>query len=45
MKGFVGKLLRVDLSNRKIAEEPLDNNIAEQFLGAAGYCCRYLYNK
>ncbi|HEY0090589.1 MAG TPA: aldehyde ferredoxin oxidoreductase family protein [Candidatus Lokiarchaeia archaeon] len=45
MYGFIGKILRVDLTGKKITEEPLDKKIAEQFLGAAGYCCRYLYDK
>ena len=45
MKGFNGKLLIVDLSNKKISEESLDQDIAENFLGGAGYACRYLYDK
>jgi aldehyde:ferredoxin oxidoreductase len=45
MKGFNGKLLKVDLTNKKISEEALDQNIAENFLGASGYACRYLYDK
>jgi len=45
MKGFEGKLLIVDLSNREISEEPIIDSIAENFLGGAGYACRYLYDK
>jgi len=45
MKGFNGKLLIVDLNNKKISEESLDQNIAENFLGGAGYACRYLYER
>ena len=45
MKGFIGKLLRINLSNKEISEEPLDEVIAKDFLGAAGYCVRYLYDK
>ncbi len=45
MKGFIGKLLRVNLSNKEISEEPLDEEIAKLFLGATGYCVRYLYDK
>jgi aldehyde:ferredoxin oxidoreductase len=45
MKGFIGKVLRVNLSNKEISEEPLDEEIAKQFLGASGYCVRYLYDK
>jgi len=45
MKGFVGKLLIVDLTHNKISEEPLDEEIAKNYLGGAGYCSRYLFNK
>ncbi|MFW9785141.1 MAG: aldehyde ferredoxin oxidoreductase N-terminal domain-containing protein, partial [Candidatus Heimdallarchaeota archaeon] len=44
MKGFIGKLLKVDLTNNKISEESLNEEIAKEFLGATGYCARYLYN-
>ncbi|MFX0003102.1 MAG: aldehyde ferredoxin oxidoreductase family protein [Promethearchaeota archaeon] len=45
LKGFTGKLLVINLNNNDITEEPLDEEIAKHFLGGAGYCCRYLYNK
>jgi aldehyde:ferredoxin oxidoreductase len=45
MKGFTGKLLKIDLSSKKIEDEPLDEEIASSFLGGAGYCVRYLYEK
>ena len=45
IKGFIGKLLKVDLSSKEIMDETLDENIAKNFLGAAGYSCRYLYDK
>ncbi|MFW9989845.1 MAG: aldehyde ferredoxin oxidoreductase family protein [Candidatus Odinarchaeota archaeon] len=45
MKGFVGKLLNVNLSTKEISDEILDDEVAKNFLGAAGYSCRYLYNK
>jgi len=45
MKGFVGKLLVVNLSSKEISEESIDDSIAEKFLGGAGYACRYLYDK
>lgn len=44
MKGFVGKLLSVDLSKKEITEEPLNEEIAKNFLGGSGYACRYLYD-
>ncbi|UCD02554.1 MAG: hypothetical protein JSV23_05160, partial [Promethearchaeota archaeon] len=45
MNGFVGKLLVVNLNNKEIKEEPLDKEIAKNFLGGSGYCCKYLYDK
>ena len=45
MKGFEGKLLVVNLSNKEISEEEIDNSIADKFLGGAGYACKYLYDK
>lgn len=45
MKGFIGKLLKVDLTTNKISEESLNEEIAKEFLGATGYCARYLYDK
>ncbi|MHA2122893.1 MAG: aldehyde ferredoxin oxidoreductase N-terminal domain-containing protein, partial [Promethearchaeota archaeon] len=45
MKGFAGKLLVVNLNNKKITDEPLNKEIAQNFLGGAGYCCKYLYDK
>jgi len=44
LKGFVGKILSVDLTRREISEETLNEEIALNFLGGAGYCCRYLYD-
>ncbi|MFW9900746.1 MAG: aldehyde ferredoxin oxidoreductase family protein [Candidatus Thorarchaeota archaeon] len=45
MNGFVGKLLVLNLNNNKINDEALNVTIAKNFLGGAGYCCRYLYDK
>jgi aldehyde:ferredoxin oxidoreductase len=45
LKGFTGKLLVINLNNKQITEELLDEEIAKEFLGGAGYCCRYLYDK
>jgi aldehyde:ferredoxin oxidoreductase len=47
LKGFAGKHLVIHLNkhNNNITEEPIDNEIARNFLGGAGYCCKYLYSK
>ncbi|MHA1725260.1 MAG: aldehyde ferredoxin oxidoreductase family protein [Promethearchaeota archaeon] len=44
MKGFIGKLLVVDLSQNRVSEEPLNEEYASNFLGGAGYCVRYLFD-
>jgi len=44
-KGFMGKILRVDLSRGKVSEEPLDSRIGAQYLGGTGYGARILYNE
>ena len=45
LKAFRGKLLHVNLSEHTISIESLDGTIAENFLGGAGYACRYLYDR
>ena len=45
MKGFIGKLLKVDLSTKEIIDEPINDEIAKNFLGGTGYACRYIYDK
>jgi len=45
MKGFIGKLLEVNLNTGELSELELDESIAEKFLGATGYAVRYLYDK
>ncbi|TFG15188.1 MAG: aldehyde ferredoxin oxidoreductase [Promethearchaeota archaeon] len=44
VKGFRGKLLKVNLTNKEISKEPINEDIASNFLGGAGYACRYLYD-
>ncbi|MGB4436693.1 MAG: aldehyde ferredoxin oxidoreductase N-terminal domain-containing protein, partial [Acetomicrobium sp.] len=42
MFGYMGKVLRVNLSTKKITTEPLRMDWAEKFLGARGLGSRYL---
>ncbi|MFX1324158.1 MAG: aldehyde ferredoxin oxidoreductase family protein, partial [Promethearchaeota archaeon] len=42
---FKGELLSVNLTTHTITTEPLIESIAKDFLGGAGYACRYLYDK
>ena len=45
MNGYMGKLLIVDLTHGIVQDEPLDYNLARDFVGGAGYAARYLYNE
>ncbi|MBN1226511.1 MAG: aldehyde ferredoxin oxidoreductase family protein [Deltaproteobacteria bacterium] len=38
--GYMGKILRVDLSTGKIGTEPLNEQIAKDFIGARGYAVK-----
>jgi len=42
-RGFMGKLLRVDLTGKKVSPEDLHEEWAGKFLGGAGLATRYLY--
>ena len=43
MFGYVGKILRVNLSNGEVKEMKLDEKIAKQFVGGSGLAAYYLY--
>ena len=43
--GYVGRILRVDLSREQISEEPLDSSILRKFIGGAGLGAKYLYDE
>ena len=45
MFGYMGKILRVDLSNSKISEEPLKENDCKMFLGGSGLGTKYLFDE
>ena len=45
MNGFVGRLLRIDLTKRTSATEPLNMEWARQYLGCSGIGARYLYEE
>lgn len=44
-KGYVGKILRVNLSNRSFKDEPLTNQMAEKYVGGVGIAARILYDE
>jgi aldehyde:ferredoxin oxidoreductase len=43
--GYMGKILRVDLSHEKISEESLDNETLRKYLGGTGMGAKYLYEE
>ncbi|HID64765.1 MAG TPA: hypothetical protein EYP49_18765 [Anaerolineae bacterium] len=45
MKGYMGKLLRVNLTNHQISEEPLDPKLARDYIGGAGLGVRLAYDE
>ncbi len=42
MNGYMGKILRVDLSEGRVWEEPLNEEYARLFVGGSGLAARYL---
>jgi len=45
MPGWMGKILKIDLSSGTILEEELDLEIAKLYLGGRGYGARVLYDR
>ena len=44
-KGYVGKMLWADLSQRNISVEDLDNTFCRRFLGGYGFGARLLFSR
>lgn len=44
-KGYMGKILRVDLTSRKFVVEELTDKLAEQFIGGCGLGTKILYEE
>ena len=43
--GYTGKILRVDLTSKTFAEEPLPEQVARDFIGGAGFTVKYLFDE
>ena len=43
--GYMGKILRVDLTKGRITDETLDDDILKKYLGGVGIGAYYLYNE
>ena len=44
MKGYTGKILRVELSSRSLWDEPLNEGWSRAFVGGSGLAARYLWD-
>jgi aldehyde:ferredoxin oxidoreductase len=44
MDAYMGKILRVDLNEAMLWEEPLDESYARLFVGGSGLAARYIYD-
>lgn len=45
MKGYMGKILRVDLSNRRTEIQQVDEKLARNWVGGSGIGARFLYDE
>jgi len=45
MKGYAGKILRVDLTRGRVQEEPLDEELAKKYIGGSGLAAKILYDE
>jgi aldehyde:ferredoxin oxidoreductase len=45
MYGWAGRILRVNLSSGKITAEPLNEQMAQTYVGGRGFCVRALYDE
>ena len=44
MHGYLGRMLRVDLSRGSLWDEPLNEDYARRYVGGSGLAARYLYD-
>ncbi|HWT80458.1 MAG TPA: aldehyde ferredoxin oxidoreductase N-terminal domain-containing protein, partial [Candidatus Methylomirabilis sp.] len=45
MYGWIGTILRVNLTNRTVKKEPLDPTLAKQYIGARGLGTKIMYDE
>ncbi len=45
MVGYMGRLLRIDLTDRTIRKEPLDEELVQKFVGGRGMNSKILYDE
>jgi len=45
LKGYSGAFLHVNLTHKSLKKGPIDEKLAQEYLGGAGFCSRILYDK
>jgi len=45
MYGWMGKTLRINLTNGEIAREPTEAGLCHQYIGGKGFAIKYLYDE
>ena len=45
MYGWHGKLLRINLTTRKVTTEDIDPQVCKDYIGGRGVAIRYLYDE
>src|SRR5512143_2357412 len=45
MKGYAGKLLRVNLTERKVSKEDISNEMKKEYLGGRGFATKLLWDE
>lgn len=45
MKGYCGKILRVDLTQKRVIREPIPEGFQEAYLGGSGLAAKYFYRE
>jgi len=45
MYGWMGKILRIDLTNGDITKEPLEEELTKKYVGGKGFTIKYLYDE
>lgn len=45
MKGYAGKILRVELSRERVETQALDEDLAKKFIGGSGLAAKILYDE
>ena len=45
MKGYAGKLLRVNLSEKRVSKEDISETLRNEFLGGRGFAVKLLWDE